>query len=545
MRLLIADDEHYIVNYLAGLVEDQNFPDLEIYKCYSGKEALETAKTSHIDFMLLDIHMPGITGLEVAAEVSVLLPRCRIIFLTAYDNFEHIYKSNKLDHTRYLLKTESDDVILNEISRTIDELKKENDDLLLLSEAQQKSLLLSHLLQQNILKGILAGHSIQKLERELRLAGSDFTLDLHRSVYLMYVQIHYKTLDEFNIANSTYPLQYLQLIKKLLEKKFLFSMLDQGKGTLLLLFQPVQSFPSEFEFLQSVSNDFGDTCLTKYHRHVTIVLYPEPSKWNEIYSHFHMMQKYVDSSVTDVPLIFSSANTTEEIDSKILYNETDSMDHTSLDRTLQELSFYLYQGERMEFLQLLNRLGEECVRIRSMHSISAMKIYTSIALMLMQYIDLYHLQEKIISKVALYPLYYTYDFSSWTEAYRYLEKISSHIFDILKSKKVDKNEQLVLRIKTYIRDHLEDSLTLTTIARIVNYNESYISRLFKQTNGMGLSEYITLERINKAKDLLITTNDSMQNIATATGFDTAQYFSIVFKKSTGISPSEFRRTYMS
>ena len=185
MRLLIADDEHYIVNYLAGLVEDQNFPDLEIYKCYSGKEALETAKTSHIDFMLLDIHMPGITGLEVAAEVSVLLPRCRIIFLTAYDNFEHIYKSNKLDHTRYLLKTESDDVILNEISRTIDELKKESDDLLLLSEAQQKSLLLSQLLQQNILKGILAGHSIQKLERELRLAGSDFTLDLHRSVYLM------------------------------------------------------------------------------------------------------------------------------------------------------------------------------------------------------------------------------------------------------------------------------------------------------------------------------------------------------------------------
>lgn len=258
-----------------------------------------------------------------------------------------------------------------------------------------------------------------------------------------------------------------------------------------------------------------------------------------------MMQKYVDSSVTDVPLIFSSANTTEEIDSKILYNETDSMDHTSLDRTLQELSFYLYQGERMEFLQLLTRLGEECVRIRSMHSISAMKIYTSIALMLMQYIDLYHLQEKIISKVALYPLYYTYDFSSWTEAYRYLEKISSHIFDILKSKKVDKNEQLVLRIKTYIRDHLEDSLTLTTIARIVNYNESYISRLFKQTNGMGLSEYITLERINKAKDLLITTNDSMQNIATSTGFDTAQYFSIVFKKSTGISPSEFRRSHMS
>ena len=110
---------------------------------------------------------------------------------------------------------------------------------------------------------------------------------------------------------------------------------------------------------------------------------------------------------------------------------------------------------------------------------------------------------------------------------------------------MDKNEQLILKIKTYIREHLADSLTLATISRIVNYNEAYISRLFKQTNGMGLSEYISHERINKAKTLLTSTNDSMQSIATATGFDTSQYFSIVFKKTTGVSPSEYRRSHLS
>lgn len=82
-----------------------------------------------------------------------------------------------------------------------------------------------------------------------------------------------------------------------------------------------------------------------------------------------------------------------------------------------------------------------------------------------------------------------------------------------------------------------------SLSRIVNYNEAYISRLFKQTNGLGISEYISQERINKAKTLLVSTSDSMQNIAMATGFDTAQYFSIVFKKSTGISPSEYRRSH--
>lgn len=359
----------------------------------------------------------------------------------------------------------------------------------------------------------------------------------------MYTQVHYKTLDETNLTNSTYTLQYLQLIRKLLEGKFQFSMLDFGKGTLLLFFQPLQPFSSEYAFLQSVANDFGDYYFTKYRRRVTTVLYPEVSEWNEVCSRFHKMQQYAELSGDAVPLIYPSDSTHEDDTVDTLPAEV-SIDRVSLEKKLQELSFYLYQGAEKDYLHTLKSLCAECTRIRSMHSISAIKTYTSVSLLLMQYIDLYQLQGKIASKIALYPLYYIHDFSSWKEAFRYLEKLSGQIFDILHSKKLDRNEQLVQKIKTYIRDHISESLTLTTISRIVNYNEAYISRLFKQINGMGISEYISLERINKAKDLLVTTSDSMQNIAAATGFDTAQYFSLVFKKTTGVSPSEYRRSHM-
>lgn len=543
MRLLIVDDEHNIVNYLTDLIEEQHIPELEIYKCYSGKEALSFIQTSIIDLILLDIHMPEMSGLEVAAHVTELLPRCRIVFLTAYDNFDHIYESNKLKRTRYLLKTEDDEVILNEIFHILQELEEESNKSLLLSEAQQKSFLLSHLLQQNILKGIVAGHPVEKLERELRIAGSDFALSLHQPVYLMYAQTHYRTLDETNITHSAYTLSYLQLIRKLLDEKFQFSMLDFGKGTLLLFFQPTNSFPSEFEFLQSVANDFGDYYFTKHKRRVTTVLYPEASEWNEVCRHFHMMQQYAESSGDAVPLIYSSSAAPENETLSSLPAEV-SIDRLPLEKKLQELSFYLYQGSEDAYQHTLKHLCSECNRIRSMHSISAIKIYTSVSLTLMQYIDLYQLQEKIISKIALYPLYYIHDFSSWKEAFHYLEKLSGKIFEIQNSKKLDRNVQLVQKIKTYIHDHIAESLTLTTISRVVNYNEAYISRLFKQINGMGLSDYISVERINKAKNLLVTTSDTIQNIAAATGFDTSQYFSIVFKKTTGISPSEYRRSHV-
>lgn len=542
MRLLIVDDEHYIVSYMASLIEEHIPSDLEVYKCYSGPSALKLLETVHIDILLLDINMPGMSGLELAPKVSELLPECHIIFLTAYDNFDYIYHSAKSDRTHYLLKTESDDVILNEINRIIDKINEESSKMALLSNAEQKTVLLSHLLQQNILKALFAGQQAADLDNEWALTGSDFTLDFHQPVYLMYTQIRYKTLNESNLTTSAYTLQYLLLARKLLAEKFRFSMLDMGKGTLFWFFQPAASFPSEFEFLKNVANDFADYCNLSLHRPTTAVLYPTASDWDDICMHFHSIQKYAESFVSEVPLIYSPA---EEDSAKSTIADTDlSLDRVTIDHQIQELSFYLYQTFEKEYFTVLNELRSTCVSIKSMHSLSAIRIYNSVSLMLLNYIDLYNLQEKIVSKIALYPLYYLQDFTSWQDSFQYLETLSGHIFEILSSKKTDKNERLVNKIKLYIDEHLAESLTLTAISRLVNYNEAYVSRLFKQLTGQGLSEYISQTRIEKARLLLTTTSDSVQNIAASTGFDTAQYFSIVFKKIIGVSPSEYRRLHL-
>lgn len=129
-------------------------------------------------------------------------------------------------------------------------------------------------------------------------------------------------------------------------------------------------------------------------------------------------------------------------------------------------------------------------------------------------------------------------------AFHYLGSLSHHLFEIQDSKKTDKNNLLIQKIKLYIGQHLGETINLATISRVVNYNETYISRLFKQLTGTSLSEYVSQERIKKAKQLLSSTSESIQNIATVTGFDTSQYFSIVFKKMTGVSPSIYRKTHL-
>ena len=109
-----------------------------------------------------------------------------------------------------------------------------------------------------------------------------------------------------------------------------------------------------------------------------------------------------------------------------------------------------------------------------------------------------------------------------------------------KEKQPDKNQILISTIKDYIQAHLSQNLTLTQLSDVVNYNSSYVSRIFRQETGMKLSDYITACRIERAKELLRFTDDSIRNIASQTGFDTIQYFSKVFRKATDMSPSEFR-----
>ena len=94
-RLLIIDDEPYIVNSIYELFLENKQMELDIYKAYSGMEALELLKKAKIDIVLSDIKMPGMDGLELLKEIHSFWPFCKVIFLTAYDRFDYIHEANK------------------------------------------------------------------------------------------------------------------------------------------------------------------------------------------------------------------------------------------------------------------------------------------------------------------------------------------------------------------------------------------------------------------------------------------------------------------
>ena len=92
-RILVVDDEELIVNSLSSYLEE-NF-EAEIHRAYSAVEAMKVLKRMMFGVVITDIAMPAVSGLELLDFVKKYWPDCRVIVLTAYNNFQYAYDTLK------------------------------------------------------------------------------------------------------------------------------------------------------------------------------------------------------------------------------------------------------------------------------------------------------------------------------------------------------------------------------------------------------------------------------------------------------------------
>lgn len=93
----------------------------------------------------------------------------------------------------------------------------------------------------------------------------------------------------------------------------------------------------------------------------------------------------------------------------------------------------------------------------------------------------------------------------------------------------------------YVDEHYAERIKLDDLVEIVHINRYYICKIFQQYVGRTFLDYVNLVRIQKAVSLLVSTNKSITDIAFSTGFQDINYFSRIFKRIMGISPTELRK----
>jgi AraC-like DNA-binding protein len=96
----------------------------------------------------------------------------------------------------------------------------------------------------------------------------------------------------------------------------------------------------------------------------------------------------------------------------------------------------------------------------------------------------------------------------------------------------------------YLRENLTTRAGVTELAEMANLSPSHFAALFKSTTGMGVIEYLTRLRSARARELLLTTRMSVQDIAAAVGYTDPYYFSRQFRRVNGVSPRTFRAGHL-
>lgn len=104
---------------------------------------------------------------------------------------------------------------------------------------------------------------------------------------------------------------------------------------------------------------------------------------------------------------------------------------------------------------------------------------------------------------------------------------------------------LVRKVITDVDTDLKEPLTLQYFSEKLGVNGSYLSNLFRRETGKTITQYVTDQRLKHAENLLRYTNKPVRSVAVDVGIGDAQYFSRLFRKKTGMKPTEYRRKYQS
>lgn len=124
--------------------------------------------------------------------------------------------------------------------------------------------------------------------------------------------------------------------------------------------------------------------------------------------------------------------------------------------------------------------------------------------------------------------------------FRFLAILENGISDMAKTPA----SRLAEKVAVFIQQHYQEEITNETLSSALHFHPSYIVRCMKMKYGVTPVHYLLQFRIERAKQLLVSTEWSIDRIAAEVGFQYAPYFSTCFKRSVGISPLQFRKKYL-
>lgn len=531
-NLLIVDDEREILEWLEELFLYEYEREIEVYTAASGHEAIRLLESIPFDVVLTDIKMPGMDGHKLFYRIKENWPRCRVVFLTGYRNFEDIYRIIQHSDVRYVLKSEDDD----KISKAVDDSFREIETML-----QQEWITR---IGPDDLERTKAWLKREKFQDILDEAGRNpnfsdlkefgIALDVSRRSLLYLVRFREKGQGDAGRLE--------ELARAYLPGRITVYCHSVERGYFLLFFQPVSEQPGCFENIFTVTRGALEYIQANYEQcfgePFCAVISSEPLLIAAVPGRAEQLKQLMVGYLGgkgDAILHAEAIGESEE--------ELTAFVSKERPEDAQTLKYYLELRQKEEYYALLGALCRRMTAGRSHHDLFAMEIYYSIAVVLLQFINENHIQEKLAFEIGLYKLLNSGEHDSWVEAAAYLTELSEAVFAVLGYVENTLTDRALDRIAAYIDRNIAGDLSLAKLAQVGGFNASYLSRLFKQIHKVTVTDYVLKKRMELAKHYLSSGDLRIQEVAERTGYISSNSFSRAFRSCIGVSPVEYREVH--
>ncbi|PHV71625.1 hypothetical protein CS063_03415 [Sporanaerobium hydrogeniformans] len=495
LKIFIVDDEMMAIQYLKSLLEKASPFYQVIGEAFNGAMALPQIIRLKPDIVFIDIRMPIMDGLELSEKILAQNKIVKIILLTSYRDFDYVKKGMEIGVTSYLLK--------NELTQ-----KSVDEELIKIGEQLSGERKKSHRYTQYNLRRFLVSQG-EEMIGDLEDGDVGYAL-----VYIAYSrpigsdQWVRRTEEVDAIALEDLAVDGGVSCRNAIH-------MENGSSCSIMIIQ--KDVGDSSQLLIEYANKVKGYCNEKNVAVSCIIS-------DRVGSFFQLPTLYKEME--------QKSNYLFRYGKEVVIRQKDivepQQDPIKI-RTTQDIrkwveKLFTYQKEESD--EILKKAIEDFAKCYDFQGFNE------------------RIRELWIVFKYFAESHSTYN--AWPQAIYTVEEIVDVFLDLLHHLRLEKEEQAIkaysrkiIAALTYIHNNYEKNIAIQDIAEAVHLSEGHLRKLFRKEVDITLVDYLTNYRIAKAKEMMKAGEDKISDIYTQVGFTSSQYFSYVFKRVEGVSPSEY------
>ncbi len=528
-KVAIIDDDPIIRKGLTQTIKWENYGFSVCGEAGDGVSGLDLVKKKKPDLIITDIKMPGLTGFEMLEEIKKFNPECEVLIITAYRNFDYAKDALQYGARDLLLKPTKMEEIISAVTAVAEYLKKK--EKIREEQKRQKELFEKNIpvLRNKLVHDLIFGLEIWDDSLKARI--KFFKIDW-KEYYLLIARFSDSDLNEL----SAYE-KYLRLfaISTIFENSFSpdFSCVNIGirGGQIGMVIGLDSSVKNNIRKIRGICEEAIVTVRENFRQSVTISLSAKHGKFNELRNAWQEANVAADQS------FFIGSDIVAEYGN---LNEYRIEDEGYCSADFDELLYATRSGNTNIIKEWKESKRSFCASSEDVETVKG-KYWDLLSRIISVRKSISETSEsRDAGKNSLELFAHIYNAGNVKELNRIIIDAAIEV-----SEQVLKNQQqgitrIVDKAMNYIDENYSEQLTLGDVADNVYVSSSYLSRIFKRVTNLNFSEYVNKVRIDEAKRLLKESDLMTYQIGEAVGYSDPHYFSRIFKKITGHSPTWFR-----